>query len=84
MTMAGRSWGLLQRLFDDEPPLRVWHEDRGLCLAELATATGIDEARLRELDEDTQSITDFEADRLTNVLRVPYEFLAPLQPLAAE
>lgn len=35
------SWGMLQRLFDDDPPLVVWREERGLEIKPLADRSGI-------------------------------------------
>ena len=69
------SWGVLQRLFDDEPPLRVWREERGLQLAQLAEASGLTMDRLAVLDEELETITDAEVDRLSVALRVPMEYL---------
>lgn len=73
--MGKISWGVLQRLFDDECPLRVWREQRGLQVAELASKAGLDADRVAVLDEDLVTITDAEVDRLSVALRVPMEFL---------
>lgn len=73
--MGQMSWGVLQRLFDDEPPLRVWREERGFGLAELATQSGVPEDRLAVLDNELATATDSEIDRLCLALRLPLEFL---------
>lgn len=82
--MGKMSWAVLQRLFDDEPPLRVWREERGFPLSELAVRAGINEDRLIRLDEDLRSATDAEIDKLCVALRLPLEFLfvAPAVDLA--
>ena len=73
--MGKMSWAVLQRLFDDEPPLRIWREERGLQVAELAGKAGLEPGRVAVLDEDLATITDAEVDRLSVALRVPMEFL---------
>jgi len=82
--MAEITWGALQRLFDDEPPLKIWREERGLETAELASQARISIERLAELEQALHLATDAEVDRLANVLRVPIEYLSVPQPLAAE
>ena len=72
MTMT---WGVVQRLYDDEPPLLIWREERGTELADLSTQTGIPLDRLSLLDNDLRTATDAEVDRLANALRIPFEFL---------
>lgn len=80
------SWAVLQRLFDDESPLRVWREERKLSLSDLAATTGLPPERLAALDEHWEAIADREVDRLSVALRIPMEFLfVPPQPeMAAE
>jgi transcriptional regulator with XRE-family HTH domain len=73
--MANMSWGALQRLCSDEPPIRVWREERGLTLAELAEQTCIDPDRLARLDGETNAPNLVELERLATVLRVPREYL---------
>ncbi len=84
--MGKMSWAVLQRLFDDESPLRVWREERGFQLVDLAAKTGILEDRLATLDEEWGTATDAEVDRLSVALRVPLEFLfvPQSQQIAAE
>lgn len=74
--MAELTWAVLQRLCDDEPPLKVWREERTIGIADLASQTGIAIERLSELDDDISLATDSEVDRLAAALRVPFEFLA--------
>jgi transcriptional regulator with XRE-family HTH domain len=74
--MAEMTWNALQRLFDDEPPLTVWREERGLSMTELAEFSGIVMERLAQLEPDMSLATDAEVDRLAAALRVPFEFLA--------
>ena len=78
------SWRVVQRLCDDEPPLLVWREDRGMTPAELATQTGISIERLDELELDVHTATDAEINRLATAFRIPIEYLAAPQPMAAE
>jgi len=82
--VAEITWGVLQRLCDDEPPLTVWREERGVQLAELVTKTGIPLERLKELESDMRLATDGEVDRLAAALRVPFEYLAIPHLTAAE
>ena len=74
--MSEVTWHALQRIFDNEPPLTVWREDRGLSLDELAERSGIAIERLSKLEPDMSLATDAEVDRLAAALRVPFEFLA--------
>jgi len=73
--MGQISWGVLQRLFDDEPPLLVWREQRGLDVAQLADSSGIPVERLSALEQDLSLASDTELNRLATVLRVPFEYL---------
>ena len=74
--MSEVTWHALQRIFDDEPPLTVWREERGLSLEELAEHSGMATERLPRLEADMNLATDAEVDRLAAALRVPFEFLA--------
>ena len=74
--MSEVTWHALQRIFDDEPPLTVWREERGLSLDELAERSGIAIERLLRLEADMSLATDAEVDRLAAALCVPFEFLA--------
>jgi transcriptional regulator with XRE-family HTH domain len=74
--MSEVTWKALQRIFDDEPPLTVWREERGLSLDELAERSGIAIERLLQLEADMSLATDVEVDRLAAALRIPFEFLA--------
>ena len=74
--MSEVTWHALQRIFDDEPPLTVWREERGLSLDELAERSGIAIERLSKLEPDMSLATDAEVDRLAAALRVTFEFLA--------
>jgi transcriptional regulator with XRE-family HTH domain len=73
--MSNMSWAVVQRLCDDEPPLKVWREERGLTLEQLAKQTGIDAQRLASLDDPEQQPNNAELQRLATVLRVPWEYL---------
>jgi len=55
--MAEMTWNALQRLFDDEPPLIVWREERGLSVTELAERSDIALERLLELEADMSLAT---------------------------
>jgi len=74
--MSEVTWKALQRIFDDEPPLTVWREERGLSRDELAERSGIAIERLLQLEADMSLATDVEVDRLAAALRIPFEFLA--------
>jgi len=74
--MSEVTWHALQRIFDDEPPLTVWREERGLSLDELAEQSGIAIERLSGLEADMSLAIDADVDRLAAALRVPFEFLA--------
>lgn len=76
------SWGVLQRLFDDELPLRVWREERGFAIEALAERSGLAVDRLAALEYDLSRATDGEIDRLATVLRVPIEYLYVPQGMA--
>ena len=70
------TWNALQRMFDDEPPLTVWREERALSIDELSEHSGIAIERLSRLEADMSLATDAEVDRLAVALRVPFEFLS--------
>lgn len=80
--MSQVSWGVLQRLFDDEPPLMVWREERGLEIEALSNRSGISIDRLAVLEHDLSRATDVEIDRLATALRVPIEYLYVPQGVA--
>lgn len=73
--MADMTWATLQRLCDDEPPLLVWREERGLTLDQLAQLTGINPDRLARLDNETDAANEAELGKLATVLSVPPEYL---------
>ena len=54
--MADVTWAALQRLFADEPPLKVWREERCVALADLARETGIAIERLDQLETDLPAV----------------------------
>lgn len=81
--MGQVSWGVLQRLFDDEPPLTVWREERGFEIEALAERTGIALDRLAALEHDLSRATDGEIDRLATALRLPLEYLFVPHPVEA-
>jgi len=81
--MSDVTWHALQRIFDDEPPLTVWREERGLSLDELAEQSGVAVERLLRFEADMSLATDSEVDRLAAALRVPFEFLAVPRVTAA-
>lgn len=82
--MAEITWGILQRLCDDEPALKVWREERGIETADLAALSRIAVDRLVALEMNMSLATDSEVDRLAIVLRVPFEYLAIPHLTAAE
>lgn len=74
--MEQLSWGVVQRLCDDEPALLVWREERSLDLAGLAELSGIGIDRLGSIEGDLALASDAEINRLATVLRVPIEYLS--------
>ena len=48
--MSEITWKALQRIFDDDPPLTVWREERGLSVDELAERSGAAMKRLSRLE----------------------------------
>jgi len=74
--MSEVTWKTLQRIFEDEPPLTVWQEERGLSLNELAEQSSVAIERLLRLEAGMSLASDAEVDRLTAALRIPFEFLA--------
>lgn len=77
------SWLVVQRLCDDEPPLLVWREERGMTSADLAAQTGIPMARLGELELSMDAATEAEINRLATAFRIPIEYLAVPRPMVA-
>ncbi len=73
--MSHVPWGVLQRLYDDEPPIKVWREERGLDLEALAVRTGIEPNRLARLDVETDAPDEIELGLLAAVLDAPRELL---------
>ena len=73
--MSHVPWGVLQRLYDDEPPIKVWREELRLDLATLAARTGIDRDRLARLDVETDAPDEIELGLLAAVLDAPRELL---------
>lgn len=82
--MSQMNWGVVQRLCDDEPPLRVWREERSLGMGDLAEQSGIEVERLTTLEPDMSRATDAEVNRLAAALRIPAEFLMMPHHVGAE
>ena len=61
-------------LIDDEPPLRVFREWRGLSLADLAERTGLPEADLAALDSAPALPRDA-AEAIAPALGIPADLL---------
>ena len=61
-------------LIDDEPPLRVFREWRGLSLAELAERAGVSREELAELDS-APCLSREAAEAVAPVLNIPADLL---------
>ena len=65
------------RLIDGENPLRLWREKRGMDLAQLADAVGLDSAELAEI-ENGKSVSDAMLVKLSQALDVLTDQLRPV------
>ena len=61
-------------LVDEEPPLRVFREWRGLTLSQLAAQTGLPEPELAELDA-TPTLPQDAAEAIAPALGIPPDLL---------
>lgn len=75
---------VVDRLLDDEPPLEVWREHRGLGRAELAARTGLTPGHIGHLETGRRHGTPDTLRRLATALDVSVDDLVPVEPVADE
>lgn len=68
---------VVERLHEGEQPVRVYREFRGLDIAALAHASGVDPGDLRAIEAGTRAGTFDEMRRVSAALRVDMEDLVP-------
>lgn len=66
---------VLHRLLDDEHPIRVWREHRGLSLADVGERTGLPLSYLAAVENGHCEADPWALHRLAGVLMVPAEEL---------
>jgi DNA-binding XRE family transcriptional regulator len=66
---------VIDRLLDDENPIRVWREYRGLTSAQLATACGVTVAAISQLESGKRQPSVALLKKLAAALRVDLEQL---------
>ncbi len=74
---------VVDRLLDDEKPLKVWREHRGLSRAELAALTGLTPGHIGHLEIGRRHGTPDTLRRLATVLDVAVDDLVPIEPAAS-
>ena len=73
---------VVDRLLDDEPPLKVWREHRGLSRADLAARTGLTPGHIGHLETGRRHGTPDTLRRLATALDVTVDDLVPIEPCA--
>jgi len=71
---------IVDRLLDDEHPLKVWREHRGLSRAELAGMTGLTPGHIGHLETGRRHGTPDTLRRLATALDVSVDDLVPVEP----
>lgn len=71
---------VVRRLLDDEQPLKVWREQRGLTRAELATKTGLTPGHIAHIETGRRQGTADTLRRLATALDVTVDDLMPIEP----
>ena len=71
---------IVDRLLDDEHPLKVWREHRGLSRAELAGMTGFTPGHIGHLETGRRHGTPDTLRRLATALDVSVDDLVPVEP----
>lgn len=75
---------VVDRLLDDEPPLKVWREHRGLSRAALAAKAGLTPGHIGHLETGRRHGTPDTLRRLATALDVTVDDLVPIEPVADE
>ncbi len=71
--------GVVDRLLDGEPPIRVWRESRGMTAAQLAAAVKVTPAHISKLESGKGEPSLGLLRRLARVLDVEFELLVPVR-----
>lgn len=72
------------RLLDDEQPLKVWREQRGLTRAGLAAKAGLTAGHVAHIETGRRQGTADTLRRLATALDVTVDDLVPIEPAAEE
>lgn len=68
---------VVDRLHRGEAPARVWREYRGLTIAEVATAAGLAESAIAEIETGAETVSLTSAKRIARALGVDVDDLVP-------
>jgi ribosome-binding protein aMBF1 (putative translation factor) len=74
----------MRRILDDESPVKVWREKRGLSQRELAEQAGVSSSYLAEIETGKKPGSAEALRKLSRVLVIPMENLVSRPPLNAE
>lgn len=74
----------MRRILDDESPVKVWREKRGLSQRELAEQAGVSSSYLAEIETGKKPGSAEALRKLSRVLAIPMENLVTRPPLNAE
>lgn len=80
-TIPGR---IVRRLLDDEQPLKVWCEHRGLTRAQLAAKTGLIPGHVAQIQTGRRQGTADTLRRLATALDATVDDLVPIKPAVEE
>ena len=67
--------GVVDRLIDGDPPLRVWREFRNLTQADLARASGVNRVQIVEIEAGRSTGSVHTLRKLSDALRVAVDDL---------
>lgn len=73
---------VVRKLLDDEHPLEVWREHRGLSRADLAAKAGLTPGHIGHLETGRRHGTPDTLRRLATALDVTIDDLVPIEPAA--
>lgn len=71
---------VMRRLLDDEHPLKVWREHRGLSRTELAAKVGLTPGHIGHIESGRRHGTPEGLRRLATALDVKVDDLVPVEP----
>ncbi len=75
---------VVSRLLDDEQPLKIWREHRGLTRAQLAAKAGLTAGHIAHIETGRRQGTADTLRRLATALDVTVDDLVPIEPAAEE